>query len=331
MRLSPLFLSVLLFVTATEFAAAEDGAGEVTTQSAQSRRAERQLSRQLQRAHRAEQLNALRDRFGQGARTGDAPAATQERLQSILMILPEGDPGTGAEGELLVTDVTDELGEDVSGFEDDSPVYLGPPIQIDPNSEGGEGFWEGFPVEDDEIGEDDGPKIKPWWRGGDDPMIYTLSGAAAGELQNRNHNGPGNAAQHAPFAPLEALRGAAAGTPAATHVPDVLPSPQTTTGAAGRFDLTRADRILAKRLADIDHLRDVALKNGNLKLLDQADKLEQVARTQYERRTGTTPTPEPQPEPPATDPVSPTPDPVQPPVDETPTPGVEEPLSELTP
>jgi hypothetical protein len=295
MRLSPLFLSVLLFVTATEFAAAEDGAGEVTTQSAQSRRAERQLSRQLQRAHRAEQLNALRDRFGQGARTGDAPAATQERLQSILMILPEGDPGTGAEGELLVTDVTDELGEDVSGFEDDSPVYLGPPIQIDPNSEGGEGFWEGFPVEDDEIGEDDGPKIKPWWRGGDDPMIYTLSGAAGGELQNRNNDGPGGG-DHAPFAPLEKLRGAATGTPAAARVPDALPNTVSTTEATGRFDLSRADRILAKRLADIDHLRDKALENGNVKLLEQADKLEEIARGQYARRTGTTETPAPQPQ-----------------------------------
>jgi hypothetical protein len=329
MRPSPLFLSVLLFVTASEFAAAQEGAGDVTTQSAPTRRAERQLSRQMQRAHRAQQLDALRDRFGQGARTDDAPAAAaHERLQSILMILPEGEPGTGADGDLIVTEIEEDLADDMIG---DPPVYLGPPIQIDPNSEGGEGFWEGFPVEDDEIGDDDGPRTKPWWRGGDDPMIYTLSGAAGGELQNRNHNGPGNAAQHAPFAPLEALRGAAAGTPAATHVPDVLPSPQTTTGAAGRFDLTRADRILAKRLADIDHLRDVALKNGNLKLLDQADKLEQVARTQYERRTGTTPTPEPQPEPPGTDPVTPTPDPVQPPVDETPTPDVEEPLSELTP
>lgn len=299
MRLSPLFLSVLLFVTATEFAAAEDGAGEVTTQSAPSRRAERQLSRQLQRAHRAQQLNALRERFGQGTRTGDAPAATQERLQSMLMVLPEGDPGTGAEADLMITEleVIDETGEDAVGddFDGDSPVFLGPPIQIDPWSEGGEGFWEGFPVEDDEVGEEDGPKIKPWWRGGDDPMIYTLSGAAGGELQNRNNSGPGGG-DHAPFAPLEKLRGAATGTPAAARVPEVLTNTVTTTDATGRFDLSRADRILAKRLADIDHLRDKALENGNVKLLEQADKLEEIARGQYARRAGTTETPTPQPE-----------------------------------
>ncbi len=310
MRLSPVFLSVLLFVSASGFAAAQEGAGEVTTQS---RRAERQLSRQLQRAHRAQQLDTLRERFGQGARTGDAPAeAAQERLQSMLMVLPEGEPGTGADADLIVTEFTEDLADDVIG---DPPVYLGPPIQIDPNSEGGEGFWEGLPVEDDEIGDDDGPKIKPWWRGGDEPMIYTLSGAAGGELQNRNHNGPGGAADHAPFAPLETLRGAAAGTPAATHVPDVLPGPHATTGADSRFDLTRADRILAKRLADIDHLRDIALKNGNFKLLDQTDKMEEAARKQYKRRIDVTPPPEP----------------IPPPVDDTPTPGVEEPLSELTP
>lgn len=328
MRLSPLFLSVLLFVTASDFAAAQEGAGEVTTQSAPSRRAERQLARQLQRAQRGAQLDALRERFGQGARTGDASAAAQERLQSMLMVLPEGEPGTGANADLIVTEITDDLADDVVG---DPPVFLGPPIQIDPNSEGGEGFWEGFPVEDHEIGDEDGPKVKPWWRGGDDVMIYTLSGAAGNGPQNRNNNGPGTAADHAPFAPLEALRGAANGTPAATHVPSVLPSQQATTDAAGRFDLTRADRILVKRLADIDHLRDVALKNGNLKLLDQADQLEAIARTQYERRTGTTPIPEPQPEPPANEPGTPTPDPVQPPVDETPAPDVEEPFSEFTP
>ena len=52
-----------------------------------------------------------------------------------------------------------------------------------------------------------------------------------------------------------------------------------------RFALTQADRLLAKRLADIDHLRDVAMHNGNTRLLNQADYLEQLARAQYARRT----------------------------------------------
>jgi hypothetical protein len=48
--------------------------------------------------------------------------------------------------------------------------------------------------------------------------------------------------------------------------------------------IARADRILAKRLADIDHLRDIALENGNLKLLDRADTLEELARKQHVER-----------------------------------------------
>ena len=55
---------------------------------------------------------------------------------------------------------------------------------------------------------------------------------------------------------------------------------------AGQFRGTPSDRILAKRLADIDHLRDVALRNGNVSLLDRADELERLARKQYARRTG---------------------------------------------
>lgn len=47
-----------------------------------------------------------------------------------------------------------------------------------------------------------------------------------------------------------------------------------------------ADRLLAKRLAHIDHLRDVAVENGNMKLLDRADELERIARAQFARRTG---------------------------------------------
>lgn len=46
------------------------------------------------------------------------------------------------------------------------------------------------------------------------------------------------------------------------------------------------DSLLANRLASIDHMRDIALKNGNERMLDQADKLEALARQQYQRRTG---------------------------------------------
>ena len=47
---------------------------------------------------------------------------------------------------------------------------------------------------------------------------------------------------------------------------------------------TQAERLLAKRLAQIDGLRERYLETGNSKLLDQADQLEQLARRQYEFR-----------------------------------------------
>lgn len=46
----------------------------------------------------------------------------------------------------------------------------------------------------------------------------------------------------------------------------------------------RADRLLQKRLASIDQMRDLALENGNLKLLERADELETIARWQFDRR-----------------------------------------------
>lgn len=56
-------------------------------------------------------------------------------------------------------------------------------------------------------------------------------------------------------------------------------------GVRNRPTAPQADRLLAKRLADIDHLRDVAVENGNERLLEQADRLEELARRQFEYRT----------------------------------------------
>jgi hypothetical protein len=49
------------------------------------------------------------------------------------------------------------------------------------------------------------------------------------------------------------------------------------------------DRLLAKRLATIDKLRDQALENGNERLLEQADRLEELARRQHARGTSDEP------------------------------------------
>jgi len=70
-----------------------------------------------------------------------------------------------------------------------------------------------------------------------------------------------------------------AGTLNETRRQDVVNASQ------NRMSTSDADRHLAKRLADIDHMRDVAIENGNERQLQQADQLEQLARQQYEQRT----------------------------------------------
>jgi hypothetical protein len=88
-----------------------------------------------------------------------------------------------------------------------------------------------------------------------------------------------------------------------------------------RFALTQAERLLAKRLASIDHVRDIALRNGNTRLLEQCDHLEAIARAQYDRRTAgfDVPTTDPTTDPTApTDPTTPT-DPTSPTDPTTPT------------
>jgi hypothetical protein len=73
-----------------------------------------------------------------------------------------------------------------------------------------------------------------------------------------------------------------------------------------RRGATLADAWLTKRLATIDHLRDVAMRNGNVQLLDRLEQFEDHAQQQYLWRTGqidhphdTLPMEEPLPEEPA--------------------------------
>uniref|UniRef100_A0A7C2P163 Uncharacterized protein n=1 Tax=Schlesneria paludicola TaxID=360056 RepID=A0A7C2P163_9PLAN len=53
-----------------------------------------------------------------------------------------------------------------------------------------------------------------------------------------------------------------------------------------RSGQSRADWLLAQRLSVIDHVRNVATKNGNDRLKQQADRLEDLARDQHARRIG---------------------------------------------
>ncbi|MBC7818719.1 MAG: hypothetical protein IAG10_17660 [Planctomycetaceae bacterium] len=51
-----------------------------------------------------------------------------------------------------------------------------------------------------------------------------------------------------------------------------------------RLALTNADKLLAQRLARIDQMRDQALETDNDQLLDQADRMELLARMQFAER-----------------------------------------------
>ena len=46
-----------------------------------------------------------------------------------------------------------------------------------------------------------------------------------------------------------------------------------------------AERNLEKRYSQAEHLRGISERNGNERLLDTADRMEQRSQTQYERRT----------------------------------------------
>jgi TolA-binding protein len=48
-----------------------------------------------------------------------------------------------------------------------------------------------------------------------------------------------------------------------------------------RTTVTQADWLLNKQLSQIQHMRDVAQHNGNTRMLEQADKLEALARRQH--------------------------------------------------
>jgi hypothetical protein len=77
-------------------------------------------------------------------------------------------------------------------------------------------------------------------------------------------------------------------TPTANR-PVTPSSPPATPPATGtpwtRTGMTQAEWLLAKRLASLDHMRDIAAKNGNERMLDRADTLEALAKRQYDRRT----------------------------------------------
>jgi hypothetical protein len=90
---------------------------------------------------------------------------------------------------------------------------------------------------------------------------------------------PGGSAKGQPATGKSSAAGPSA-NPTGNPPPAGIGSPWERTGQS------RADWLLAQRLTAIEHLRDVAVKHNNPKLLKQADYLEAVARRQHANRTG---------------------------------------------
>ena len=75
-----------------------------------------------------------------------------------------------------------------------------------------------------------------------------------------------------------------------TRKPDRAPNPrrpeiqQIRGEVRANTELSAAQRLFVRRLAQIDQMRDIALANGNERQLEQADHLEQLARWQMENQ-----------------------------------------------
>lgn len=236
--------------------------------------------RQLRRQHRLAQLNALRRMRGRAERTlSDAPSRNTEDLYHILPV-----------DRLVVCPAPDQVKPEpiFLGPPDkaDPPEVarkgrlLGPPVEADPTDPQGAAIWEGFPNEDGEYDNGEWDYECPPRR------YYALDNLRPDSATTRNT--PGSDASDRgtradrfldaiPF--VDRIRGKSG--PRDQPV-DFTRDRRDRNG--GNFDPERGDRILARRLAQIDRMRDDALIDDNTELLDKADRLEAIARAQHARR-----------------------------------------------
>ena len=258
---------VLLAFSSGVASAQSDGNGSAGGQQASAGgQTDRQLSRQMRRQHRLSQLNALRISRGLNARGHSdsaiprGPAVAAERgLDAVER--PAWCPGPG----------------DVK-----PPVLLGPPIRLDPSEAAAQGqvaIWEGLPNENGEYENGE-------WDWQCHPRIYTLNNLGEGPLPLRGSDGgeelarPGNGGGLSSRIPLVGqLLDRSNGRDRTDEPADVVPGRRAL--ADHNVDSVSPSRILAGRLAEIDRLRDAALANGNLDLLDRADQLEKLARSRH--------------------------------------------------
>jgi hypothetical protein len=294
MRTGYLVAAVMLFASGAAFAQSIDETIEVTATgggSTISARAAARLERRTERRDRREaRLNALRSARGLQARqgsevsgfaaiedaarlmfvpadetlpvdetapetdeSGDEPVADESQF-FLMSLTAEGE--ATAEGDVVTCELYDgEVPEDCEVYTDevyDDGLYV-----------------DGEPVKD---GEFEFPEGEEW------PLIYTLGAADSEIIVFR-----GNAGEHANgralglAAPLDHLRGNA----------DAHAAAHTEVGASQRAgNPDRAAQILARRLAQIDAMRDRALADGNAVLLETADRLEASARLRFQTEAG---------------------------------------------
>jgi hypothetical protein len=271
-----------------------DTAGEVLqTTSAANPRGPRARGARRQRI---EQL--LRDRHAQRQQArGNRLAASNQMVPQTasLMAVPDEDVNTD-EGDVHFLPVEPIDGGPAKCLPEDYenaetvpfwPCELAPlPLWEGTNGDEGCIVYEGGIVDDGGIVFEDGLSGEP----GDGPWLETqilTLGSVRGNGSDTASEAGGQGRgwlRSAAAARLDHIRSGAHDQTTAGNQTAAGNAPTVDRGR-DPGDLPLADRRLAQRLAEIDHLRDRALLNGNERLLETADRLEELARRQYENRT----------------------------------------------
>lgn len=290
MRTGYLVAAVLLFATSgAAFGQSLDGALDATATgsganaNAGVRASVRLERRELRRQERAAQINAIRAARGLEARQKGAVNGLTATSESAarLMAVPEengdqpqtvepGEPGTqdpAADGSESPNDIF------LTGFVEEELTLEAQILECYEECFDDDGAGED-PAYDGEVRDDSTP---------DDEYlsIYTLGGPDGIIVRGRDNaevSGNGSAGL---FASLEQLRARA----------DLRSEVNAgVNGGAGtvRENGELAAQLLARRLAQIDRLRDRALAEGNAALLDRADQLEAAVRLRFEAVTNAT-------------------------------------------
>jgi hypothetical protein len=297
MRTGYLVAAVMLFTSGAAAAQSTDGGVEVTTtgESNISARAAARLERRTERRERRDaRLNSLRAARGLQTRNESQAsgfAAIEESARLMFIPADESLPADDApesedpadqpadEGEPQIFQLTLTVEEEGFAEEetleceiyDDEGNLVEVPEECYDDESADEPYVDGGPVNDDF----EFPEGEEW------PLIYTLGGADA-EIMFR-----GNAGEHSQGralglnVPLDEIR-ASGEARSGSHA-----AAQAEVGTAHRAaSPERSAQVLARRLAQIDSMRDRALAEGNTALLETADRLEASARLRYQTAAG---------------------------------------------